>query len=64
MEETEPVATISIDDIKTEQPMLLKIFPPLTGQGYQLLTSNGKMMVIDSRRVNNLLARPSDFIDK
>jgi len=60
---TEPIALITIDDIKLEQPVKLSIFPSLGNQSYHLVTSDKKMMVFDTRRIKDLLATPSRFIE-
>lgn len=56
---TNPFATISIDDIKNDQLIELTIFPKMQGQAYHLVIDNtGQRMVIDARRVRQILANP------
>ena len=61
LSETNPIATVSIDDIKYNQSTVLKIFPNLTGQSYHLLTDQkGQMMVLGSERVASILSSPNN----
>lgn len=56
---TQPLATIELDDIKSDVPTTLAIFLPLDGQRYHLIVKDGiQQMVVDGRRVNSLLRRP------
>lgn len=56
------LATIKIEDIGSDQPFELYIYPQLSNQGYQLVTSSdGDMMVFDSERVRSLLKNSSAF---
>jgi len=61
---THPFAQLTIDDIKNEHQLSIKIFPHLSDQNYHLVTSGNKMMVIDSERVNDLLPSLSDFFSE
>jgi len=58
---TTPTATVEIDDIKLDKPMLLNIFPKLDNQAYHLVTNENGMMVIDAARVQQFLASVRDF---
>ncbi|MBC6410561.1 MAG: hypothetical protein GDA42_08915 [Ekhidna sp.] len=58
---TQPTAQLTIDEINNEDRLSMKIFPPLSGQNYHLVTTGNRMMVIDGKRVNNLLPELSDF---
>ena len=60
--QTQPLATIEIDDIKQGEPIQLSIFPTLDNQAYHLVISEGEMMVIDAGRVEGLLASAQDFL--
>lgn len=56
---TPPIAIISLDDIKSEQPTILKVFPRLNNQGYHLMVKgDSQQLVIDARRVEGMLSRP------
>lgn len=56
---TQPLAIVSIDDIKQEQPTTLRIYPNLPEQPYHLvLDSRGNRMVIDARRIEQMLTNP------
>ncbi|MEQ8629222.1 hypothetical protein [Ekhidna sp.] len=56
---TEPMATISIQDIKREAPYVLQIYPNLDNQGYHLaVDGEGQRMVLDAGRVQRILSHP------
>lgn len=56
----EPTATVTIDDIKSEDQMVLEIYPGKDGQAYHLVKDNtGQQMVIDARRVREILIKPT-----
>ncbi|WP_436517169.1 DUF4340 domain-containing protein [Ekhidna sp. To15] len=56
---TQPFASISIDDIKYDQPIRLEFFPGKPSQPYHLVKDqDGQQMVIDARRVNQILSNP------
>ncbi len=56
---TEPMAILLIDDIKYEDPKTLNIYPGLKNQPYHLaVDENGNRMVIDARRVQQILSNP------
>ncbi|SNT25076.1 hypothetical protein SAMN05421640_2953 [Ekhidna lutea] len=58
---TEPYASVVIDDIKLEQPVRLNFYPNLNGQPYHLVVDqNNQQMVIDSRRVQQILTNPNN----
>ncbi|WP_424961659.1 DUF4340 domain-containing protein [Ekhidna sp.] len=57
--ETEPMATLSIEDIKHESPFTLQIYPNLENQGFHLaVDGDGQRMVLDARRVQRILSHP------
>lgn len=59
---TEPFASVTIDDIKNEDAITLKIFPNMDGQAYHLLENDkGEHMVIDARRVTQILTNPDNL---
>jgi hypothetical protein len=56
---THPIAVITLDDIKSEEPTVLTIFPRLGNQRYHLMVKDGgQQMVVDANRVGGLLSRP------
>ena len=52
---TPSMAIITIDDINYENQLSIIIYPRLQNQNYHLALSDNKMMVLDQRRVKNLL---------
>ncbi len=57
--ETQPIASVSIDDIKNAEPILWQVFPNKPGQSYHLVINQaGDRMVIDARRVRQILSNP------
>lgn len=59
---TPPMATIEIDDIKQEAPVQLKIFPSVAPESFHLVMKEGVMMVVDAKRVKDLLVTAEDFL--
>lgn len=56
---TQPFASVSIDDIKYDQPIRLEFFPSGPNQPYHLVKDqDGQQMVIDARRVRQILSNP------
>lgn len=56
---TQPLATITLDDIKSEEPTVLTIFPILGNQRYHMIVKNAQQqMVVDSGRVGGMLRKP------
>lgn len=56
---TRAFARILIDDIKYETPIRLEIFPSKPNQSYHLVKDqDGQRMVIDARRVRQILTNP------
>ena len=54
-----PYAIVSIDDLKMDEPLVLEIYPSVDGQAYHLVKDNdGQQMVIDARRVSQILINP------
>lgn len=59
---TSALATLTIDDIKYDEPIVLTIFPNLSGQAYHLvMDGDDQMMVIDARRIRDILKSARDF---
>ena len=59
LSQTEPFATVTIDDIKGEKPVGFDVFPALNGQGFHLLMKNqSELMVLDAGRVARMLQKP------
>ena len=57
-----PLAVLRIDDIKNSLETVFEIYPNLDGQAYHLVIKNDKdMMVIDQRRIQNILKSRVDF---
>lgn len=57
--ETQPFASVSIDDIKNDEPVRWQVFPNKPGQSYHLVINHvGDRMVIDGRRVRQILSYP------
>ncbi|MEP1032814.1 DUF4340 domain-containing protein [Ekhidna sp.] len=57
----EPFATVFIDDIKYDHPIQLEIFPNKLNQSYHLVKDqDGQQMVIDARRINQILTNPEN----
>ncbi|MDE0471303.1 MAG: hypothetical protein OXH57_05130 [Ekhidna sp.] len=59
---TQPIAQLVIDNINNKEQVSMKIFPHLSNQNYHLVTLGKEMMIIDAKRVNNLLPVISDFL--
>ena len=60
--ETTPLVTITIDDIKINDPIQLDVFPSLPGENILLvLDENEEMMVFNRNRINQLLVEPAYF---
>lgn len=56
------LATLSLDDIKNTSTITLKIYPRSNEQPYHLaVDQDDNMMVIDARRIVNILRSPADF---
>lgn len=56
---TPPLATITLDDIKSEAPTVLTVFPAIEGQRYHLMVKDGEQqMVVDAGRVGVMLGKP------
>ncbi|MEQ9404499.1 MAG: hypothetical protein RIM99_12975 [Cyclobacteriaceae bacterium] len=55
-------ALLTIDDIKSEEPVQFKIYSALPGQSYHLVTKHEtEMMVFDSRRIQSILRPVAHF---
>ena len=58
---TKPFAQMVIDDLKNQYPVTLQIFPNTPGQAYHLVVDqDGHRMVIDARRVTQILTNPDN----
>lgn len=56
---TQPIAIITLDDIKSEEPAVLTVFPRLGEQRYHMMLKDGKQqLVVDANRVGGMLRRP------
>ena len=56
---TQPFASVTIDDIKYDQPVRLEFYQNKANQPYHLVKDhNGQQMVIDARRVQQILSSP------
>ena len=59
LSDSEPLARVLIDDLKDENPTLLQIYPDDEKRGYHLVIDHtGQQMVIDGRRVQQILSNP------
>ena len=57
-----PLATLTIEAIDQEAPVVLDIFPKLSGDRfYLLMTYEGSMLVVDDRRMREILLKKEDF---
>jgi len=62
LKRTLPMATLTIEDIKRNEPYRFHIYPKLSGQNYHLvLDGQEEMMVFDANRVSRILKRSDDF---
>ena len=65
LSKTEPLALLSVRDIDKSKNRELQIFPLMKGESFYLLTDEkDEMMVIDSKRMDNLLSKKDQFISK
>ncbi len=62
---TTPLATLTINSIRSEDPRQLFFFPPIGNAPYQLITNpKGELMVLESNRVNQILSRQEELQSK
>ena len=62
---TAPIAQLTVNDIDLSKDVDLRIFPLLEGQNFYLLVGrNEEMMVVDSKRMTNILSEKDQFISK
>jgi len=62
LSQTPPLATLNISSIRSDEPIQLMLFPAIENMAYQLVTNrNNDLMILDAGRVNQILARPTDF---
>ena len=60
-----PLATLRIEAINREDPVTFDIYPNLENQPYNLVADQHQnLLIIDNRRVKNILKTPSDFAAK
>lgn len=65
LSKTEPLAQLSVRDIDKSKNKELQIFPLMKGESFYLLTDEkDEMMVIDSKRMDNILFKKDQFISK
>ncbi|MEM6734958.1 MAG: hypothetical protein AAF620_02705 [Bacteroidota bacterium] len=62
LSETPPLAILKIDDIKFDYDLEIKVFSRISQQSYHLVVLEDKMMVIDTKRIKDLLASSEDFL--
>jgi hypothetical protein len=63
--QTEHMAVITINDIDRSKNRKLQVYPLMKGESFYLLTDEKQeMMVIDSKRMDNLLSKKTHFISK
>ena len=61
--QTEHMAILTIKDIDQTKNRKLNVYPLIKGESFYLLTDEKEeMMVIDSKRMNNLLSKKDQFI--
>lgn len=59
LKSTRPLAVLTIDDIKLENPIKFKIFPSIARQPFHLVVKNEEeLMVVDANRVGAMLRKP------
>jgi hypothetical protein len=59
---TKPMAVMKIEDIYFEEPRVLKVFPVVARESFQLvLDPNNEAAIFDRNRLSRLLAVPADF---
>jgi hypothetical protein len=57
-----PLAKVTIDAISIEEPLRILIFPIIANEGYHLaIDATGDMMLIDQRRINQILTGANNF---
>lgn len=57
-----PLATIQLEDIDTSKNKQLTVYPKIPGERFYLLTDQDhQMMVVDQKRIEALLQKPSTF---
>lgn len=62
---TAPMAELTVNDIDLSKNVVLKIFPLLKNQNFYLVVGRKEeMMVIDSKRMTNILSKKDQFISK
>jgi len=63
--QTDHMAVITINDIDRSKNRKLQVYPLMKGENFYLLTDEKQeMMVIDSKRMDNLLSKKAQFISK
>ena len=62
LSKTPPLATLTISSIRNAEPSQLKLFPAIDKMAFQLVTNkNDDLMILDSKRAHQILAKPTDF---
>ena len=62
---TTPMAELTVRDIDLSKDVDLRIFPLLKNQNFYLVVGRKEeMMVIDSKRMSNILSKKDQFISK
>jgi hypothetical protein len=57
-----PMATISVEDIDGTKNSTLQVYPKIAGEQFYLLTNSaGEMIVIDARRMDEILVNAEEF---
>ena len=60
--QTEPVATLTVDDINIQGDIRMQIFQKRSQDPFHLLIDpNNEMIAVDAPRVNGILRKKSDF---
>jgi len=63
--QTQPLATLAIEDIDQSKNLKVNVFPALPREEYHLLTDeNGRMMMVDRQRVANLIPPRKAFVKR
>ena len=63
--QTKHMAVVTINDIDTSKNRKLEVYPLMEGENFYLLTDEKEeMMVIDRKRMENILSKKAQFISK
>lgn len=59
---TDPIATMTIDDINWSDNLVFRVYPSIANENYQLVSSrSGEMMLFDKNRIQTFLRGPEYF---